>query len=232
MLVNSLRAICSFTESFPEQSSCCRNEQVCQGVKCIALWAVQRTGYMCYIKTYLWLFYHLKLFYHHFIVMLWTRKVNIYLLLNYSSPVRKNLSSTFDEFFYFNIIWLVLICVHIWLWLAGLGFSIPNQCRWTCITSLLSFCLVSGVVHGDCVDLEKRKTANKSTFIFTQMSRCQLGQHRSRSGCCVDSMDKAVLSSGSHDSHHNLNYCLSTLLFEHWFTHVCNHTLINCFRKV
>ena len=30
---------------FPEKLSWCRNEQVCQGVKCKVLWAVQLTGY-------------------------------------------------------------------------------------------------------------------------------------------------------------------------------------------
>ena len=35
----------SIFESFPEKPSWCRNEQVCQGVKCEALCAVRRTGY-------------------------------------------------------------------------------------------------------------------------------------------------------------------------------------------
>ena len=41
-----LRSNCSVAECVPEKSSWCRNEQVCQGVKCKALCAVQWTGYI------------------------------------------------------------------------------------------------------------------------------------------------------------------------------------------
>ena len=41
----SSRSNCSVAECFPEKSSWYRNEQVCQGVKCKALWLVRRTRY-------------------------------------------------------------------------------------------------------------------------------------------------------------------------------------------
>ena len=44
-------------DGFPEKLSWCPNEQVCQLVKCKALWAVQRTRYLRYIKSYLYRFY-------------------------------------------------------------------------------------------------------------------------------------------------------------------------------
>ena len=44
----SSRVIAAWLECFPEKSSWCRNEQVCQWVKCKAVWAVRWTGY-CYI---------------------------------------------------------------------------------------------------------------------------------------------------------------------------------------
>ena len=37
--------VAAWLECFLEKSSWCRNEQVCQGVKCKALSAVQQTGY-------------------------------------------------------------------------------------------------------------------------------------------------------------------------------------------
>ena len=40
----------AWLEWLPQKSSWCQTEQVCQGVKCKALWTVKRTGYMHYIK--------------------------------------------------------------------------------------------------------------------------------------------------------------------------------------
>ena len=53
MWVNNLRTVnYNAAECFPEMSSWCQNEQVCQGVKCKVFWTIRRTGYRMRYKYY------------------------------------------------------------------------------------------------------------------------------------------------------------------------------------